>query len=416
MPSEFGSSTPPAPTGYTYAGVSGSPLSWAGERVTPDEAAGLPAVFQAIRLVSETVARLPLRVYRGVEADKRAVMDQWQWRLLCQVPNDEQSVFDFWSDVVACVESHGNAYLLKVPGAARTVEMMYVIDPNFVRPMRADELHPRFERNEIFYRLWKDGQPTDYGRSEILHIRGFTLKGGLVGLSPIQIVRHKLGAAMARSRFEGVLYENDATPPGILYTEQDLRQEQALEYARVWHQQHGGIDKQDVAVLGGGLKYQQLSIPLRDAQFIEAEEFSIADIARTFNMPKALLNAGELESTEEDARRFLNFGLSPRLDRIAKAVLADPQLFGEQGELYPEHYTKAFIRPDAVSEAQVRHLAIQDGSLLIDEARAEDGRGPLPPVPDDPNKEPGKVPQITPVGGAPNPNTQPVGKGAGEGE
>ena len=56
-------------------------------------------------------------------------------------------------------------------------------------------------------------------------------------------------------------------------------------------------------------------------------------------------------------------------------------------------------------------MQIQDGTKLVDEIRAEHGDSPLPPVPDDWTQSPGKVPQITTVGGAPNPtaSTDPAG-------
>jgi hypothetical protein len=61
------------------------------------------------------------------------------------------------------------------------------------------------------------------------------------------------------------------------------------------------------------------------------------------------------------------------------------------------------LKLDPKVKADVQHQQVQDGLRLVDELRALDGYGPLPPIPDDWAKEPGKVPQITPVGGAPNP-------------
>jgi phage portal protein BeeE len=75
-----------------------------------------PAVLTAIRLVSESIGKLPMSVYSGIGADKKPAMDSWQWRLLRERPNDEQSPFDFWYDVAVCVETHGNAYCLKEKG------------------------------------------------------------------------------------------------------------------------------------------------------------------------------------------------------------------------------------------------------------------------------------------------------------
>jgi hypothetical protein len=65
------------------------------------------------------------------------------------------------------------------------------------------------------------------------------------------------------------------------------------------------------------------------------------------------------------------------------------------------------------TKAEVQHLQIQDGLRLVDELRAADGLGPLPAVPEDWTQEPGKVPQITPVGGArtPPPAPRPAASG-----
>jgi HK97 family phage portal protein len=130
MPAEFGSSRIPSPSEY------GSWIAATGEAVTVDKAAGLPAVFNAIRLVAETTGSLPLRVYRGRGAEKRTQERTWQWQILHDMPNDEQSSFDFWSDVAASLETHGNAYIHKVKVTLGRVDAIYVIDPQIVSVQR----------------------------------------------------------------------------------------------------------------------------------------------------------------------------------------------------------------------------------------------------------------------------------------
>jgi hypothetical protein len=58
---------------------------------------------------------------------------------------------------------------------------------------------------------------------------------------------------------------------------------------------------------------------------------------------------------------------------------------------------------DPKTKAEIHRIQIQTGERLTDELRAGDGLGPLPAVPEDWTQAPGRVPQITPVGGAPNP-------------
>jgi hypothetical protein len=117
---------PPTPWG-TYGGVMGG--------TGPDAAAGVPGVLNAIWLIAETTASLPVEVWSGKLADKRLMDSSWQWKLLHDKPNEEQSPFDFWFDVTACIESRGNAYLHKVKYQGRVVAL-HVIDPDIVSVQR----------------------------------------------------------------------------------------------------------------------------------------------------------------------------------------------------------------------------------------------------------------------------------------
>jgi hypothetical protein len=99
------------------------------------------------------------------------------------------------------------------------------------------------------------------------------------------------------------------------------------------------------------------------------------------------------------------------LRRIELALAADLDLFANT-DVYPQFTTDDLLRADALTQAQVEHYQIQDGSLLPDEARAKRGQTPLPPIPEDPSQTPGMVPQVTPVGGAPNPVLAPSTNGS----
>jgi HK97 family phage portal protein len=185
-------------------------------------------------------------------------------------------------------------------------------------------------------------------------------------------------------------------PAAIIEDPAPPDQQKAKKVAAVWYQTHGDTANAGrVGVLMGGATLNRLGLSMRDAQFVEGHEFSVSEVARMFRIPASILGAGDLAEVEQDTKRFLSFGLGGRLGRIASAVKADQELFGTTS-LYPEHYTRDFIRLDAATEAEVRHKDVQSGVLLVDEARAEQGRPPLP-------DGAGQVPQITPVGGAPNP-------------
>jgi hypothetical protein len=107
-------------------------------------------------------------------------------------------------------------------------------------------------------------------------------------------------------------------------------------------------------------------------------------------------------SNEQETLKLYN-ALLPRLRKIELALRCDPDLFPDR-TLYPEFDTTQLMRTDAKTAGRGRALAGSGRDALAGRGTCPRGMGPLPAIPDDPTQEPGKVPQLTPVGGSPNPN------------
>ena len=382
---EFGSSAIPTYTQFIGATTSGVPY-------TLQAAVGIPTVGACIRLLAETIGSLPLCVYEGELADKRRALNAWQYDLLYEQPNPDCSAFDFHSDIAASIETTGNAFVRKFKGNGRVLAM-YVLDPTQV-------VVKRTEGNAKVFEYGVGGSKETLSAAQVLHIRGFTLYGGDMGLSPIAQHRAALGASLAGQSFQGNFYANDAMPPGYIAVPGLLTRDQGRDMLQEWNARHQGpANRGNMAILYNGAEIKQLTMPLADAQWIETQERSDELAARIYLGPAASLMMSGPNSpnvkTEEETMRFLNFALRPRLARIEGAFKADLDLFAGT-ELYPEFHIDDLLRADAATRAEVQHKQVQSGVLLIDEARAEEG---LPPLPDGI----GQIPQITPVGGAPNP-------------
>lgn len=383
---EFGSSAIPA-----WSRVSGR-LSHSDKLVTTDEAAGLPAVGAAIRLISETIAMLPLNVYRGQMADKRLAQG-WQWELLHDHPNPDQSAFEFWQDVAAMVESTGNAFIRKVKSRPiRRVDELYLMSDSHV-------LAKRDRGVKVFEVYGPRGEKELLTSTDVLHIKGFTIRGGEMGLTPIQLHRHRLGSALSMEEFEGRFYANDASPGVVIEVPGPPNREHAKQLQEYWESTHGGArNAHRPAILFGDAKMHPYGISLKDAEFVASQRYGVEQVALMYGIPKALMGLeGPTGNPEQDMIRFLNFGLQGRLARIERTLAADTDLFGADNP-YPEFDVSRLIRLDAATKAEVYHKQVQAGIITPDEARADEGRPPLP-------DGAGKVPQQTPVGGAPNPSS-----------
>lgn len=354
-------------------------------------ATGLPAVGAAIRLYAGTVASLTLDVFKGKEADKRKQTGAWQFGLF-EYPNDEVSRFSFFWDLESGLESCGNAFIFKsrMP-RARKIGALSILRPENMT-VRRDR-----NTNELIYEWWNGRETTRIPSENIIHVRGDTMGGGDIGYSPIQVHRMALMSQLQREQFENRHFANDARPGVALMFPQGVSKEQADEFGNLWDSRHAGAGNRGrTGVLGGGATIQTFPLSLEDQQWVESQKFSVEDVARMYGIPASMLEEGETDSPEQESLRWLKFGLGPRLMRIQKALKADPDLFGPNTQLYPEFYLDDFLRSDAVSMAQVAHEKVQSGIWLVDEARAKEG---MPPLKDGA----GQIPQITPVGGAPNP-------------
>jgi HK97 family phage portal protein len=377
-----GRGVPPSPAQY------GSVMTASGQPITATAAAGIPAVLDAVWLIAESVASIPLRVYTGRDAKKATDEASWQWVRLHDRPNDEQSAFDFWFDIAVCIETEGNAFALK-DKAGSVVRNLYLMDPNKVKVRRGKD-------NEKLFIIRNGGDQIELTAADVLHFRGPTLKGGDTGMTPLALAREMLGSTRAGYLHEGHFLRNHNAPPVVIQHPEAVDRTKAQQLLDVWMMTHSGAGVGLPAILGNGAELKPFGINMRDAQFIESRKLSVEDIARAFRIPRSMLNAEDQGDVEQETTRFLSHGLNPRLNRIRSTLLADPDFTFGFGVRYPEHYADEFIRVDAATRASVRHQDVQSGVLLPDEARADMGRPPLP-------DGLGRIPQITPVGGAPNP-------------
>jgi len=363
--------------------------SWSGEAVTQESTVGLTAVGRAIRLVSGLIASLPIGVFEGTGGDKRPRDDSPVARLL-RNPVAGMSDFDWRWDIASALEADENAYLLKAKDKRGVVRELHPVPCKYVMA------YVDRDGRKVFEVETSEGT-AKLDASSVLHVRGQTVGGGPFGVSRFNQHRDPLGSMLAAQKFEGSYFRNHARPDIALIFPEQVTQEQAREWRDFWTAQYGGAANAGQAIpLGGGADIKPIPLNMRDAQFIEAKGMNVEDVGRIMDVDPTLLGASiQGDDKTKALDLFLRVQFIWRLKRIERGLRADTDLFTVDDSLYPLFAISEMIFADALTRAQVNHYRIQDGTLLADEARAEWG---LPPLPDGQ----GQIPQITPVGGAPN--------------
>lgn len=373
-------------------------LAASGRPVSVESALGLPAFGRAVRLVAGLVGALRMGVYEGWRGQRRERSDAAVAQLLDR-PYAGMSEYDFWYDVAASLEAVENAFLLKIKGQGRVVELLPI--PWWCVDGRVDTA----TGSKRFEVMTPNGRAV-LTTSDVLHLRGHTVNGGPFGVSRVSQHCDPIGSMEAAQRFEGAYFRNYARPDLAMKFPKGITREQGNEWADNWNAMMMGPENAGKAIaIGGDVELQPIPLSLRDAQFVETRELGVQDAARIMDVDAALLGAADSvpAARKEALDVFLKVQLPPRLARITAGLRADLDLFEIGSPLYPAFEVDDLMFADPLTRAQTEHQRIQDGSALVDEIRAGRGEPPLPPLPEDWTLAPGRVPQITPTGAAPNP-------------
>ena len=360
----------------------GATQSYAGQRVTAEKALGLGSVWGAVSTISEEVGQLPLKVYRQVDGDggKVEARTHRMWRVLHDKPNSHTPADRFWSTVTTHLLLWGNAYIRKVRGADGVVEELWLIHPSEV-VIRWDSV------NRVKQWFWQPSNVTErvelFDR-DLVHIWGLS-SNGVWGDSVVSFCKNTLGTAIARDEFEGGFYQRGAVLRGVIQHPGKIGRDGLKNLKDSFNVIYGGsAASHQTAVLEEGAKFEAMSNPLSDLQFVESKQLSATEVATMFRLPPNYLGGstgGSLTyATVEMNKLDLNTrAVAPVANTIAKALSNDPGIL-PQGVLTCEFVLEATLRADAKSRAEfyTAMFGMQDGegrrALAIDEIRALENR------------------------------------------
>lgn len=232
---------------------SASPTA-AGVSVTPENSLRLTAVYGCVRVLSEAVASLPFPVYRRQERSRVRLRDDPRWRLLNEEPNPEQTAFELWQMVMTHLNLYGNGYLAIDTTGGRL--SLWPLDPRCSWP----------ERDETTLRLryrtrLANGDEAVIPPEAMIHVRGLVVAGD-VGLSPIGVARHAIGAAVATEEYAARFFANDATPRTFISLKRHMDEEKQEEFRRKWEGGHRGLKRAHLlGVVTGDADIKTVGIP-----------------------------------------------------------------------------------------------------------------------------------------------------------
>ena len=355
--------------------------STSGKNVNEFTAMQTTAVYACVRILSETLAALPLQLYRYTPGGKERVYDHPLYHLLHDEPNSEMTSFIFRETLMSHLLIWGNAYAQIIRDKLGRVQGLY--------PLRPDKMTVcRDESGQIYYIYTKtsDENPAikSYGqvplrKDEVLHIPGLGFDG-LVGYSPIAMARNAVGMTMACEEYGASFFANGASPSGVLEHPGVLKDPAKVRDS--WNAVYqGSANAHKVAVLEEGMKYQQIGIPPEEAQFLETRKFQINEIARLYRIPPHMI--GDLEKSsfnniEQQSMEFVKYTLDPWVIRWEQAMQKALFMPEEKKQFFLKFNVNGLMRGDYESRMTGYSIGRQNGWLSANDIREMEDMNPVP--------------------------------------
>lgn len=355
--------------------------STSGKNVNEFTAMQTTAVYACVRILSETLAALPLQLYRYTPGGKERVYDHPLYHLLHDEPNPEMTSFIFRETLMSHLLIWGNAYAQIIRDRLGRVQGLY--------PLRPDKMTVcRDNQEKIFYLYTKtsDENPNirPYGqvalpKEEVLHIPGLGFDG-LVGYSPIAMARNAVGMTMACEEYGASFFANGASPSGVLEHPGVLKDPAKVRDS--WNAVYRGTgNAHKVAVLEEGMKYQQIGIPPEEAQFLETRKFQLDEIARLYRIPPHMI--GDLEKSsfnniEQQSMEFVKYTLDPWVIRWEQAMQKALFLPEEKKQYFLKFNVNGLMRGDYESRMTGYSIGRQNGWLSANDIRELEDMNPVP--------------------------------------
>ena len=346
--------------------------SAAGKAVNPRTAMQMTTVYACVRVIAETVASLPLHVFRSVELGSEKATDHHLYRMLYDEPNAEMTSFQFREAAMTHLLLWGNSYSQIIRNGRGQVVGLYPLLPE---RMTVD----RDERGRLFYIYSKDGTDFLLKAEDVLHIPGLGFDG-IVGNSPIAMERNAIGLGIAAEEFGSKFFSNGANPSGVLSHPGTIKDTAGLRQS--WMDTYGGSGNAGkIAVLEENMKFERISIPNNEAQFLESRKFQVDEICRIFRVPPHLVGNLERATFSNIEHQSISFGvhtIRPWLVRIEQAMNKALLSENEKGTVFVQFNMEGLLRGDYRSRMNGYAIGIQNGFMPPHDVRQIEGLNLIP--------------------------------------
>lgn len=342
-------------------------VSSVGVTVTPDTALMVTAASCAIRLLAETVATLPILVYRRLDGGgKERATDHPIYRLLHDAPNDFQSAYDLKLKVMVDALTRDAGGLIFINRVGNEVREMIRIPPAKWSASYDDIDVPTYTISDA-------AGSRKVGAGDVIHI------SASLGKSPLTLATESVGLASALQTYAGRLMKNGPKAGALLSSKRDLTPQALRTLKEAVIAQTTGESEGGLVVVPTEVDFNPGSWSPEALELVDQRRFLIDEVARAFRTPSILLHEygrATWANSVQMRQDFLTFSVLPWLETWTGAARRALFSSEERDRFDMEFLVDDLLRADLASRADAYNKLITARVINPNEARAMEGRAP----------------------------------------
>lgn len=350
-------------------------------QVTVDEETALKigALYQGINIIGDTIASMPVYLYRDNDGFTEVFMSDPRSRVMSNMANETLSSFNLKKSLIKDVILHGNAYA-KIVQSKKEVKLYY--QPTNI-------ITPKKDSSGYYYELQSystDVNGESYQRevvddADMLVLIRNNKYNSVTGVGLLEYAKDALGLSIEESTYMLNLFRNGLSAKALLTSKTPFKREIKEQLKRDLSAFYSGsANAGKMMVLEGDIGVTPLSLTPTDIKLIENKHFTISEISRFLNIQKHLLNLDRQQGTysniTSERMMLLQNTLMPYVTMIESAMnakLLTPQEI-EQG-YYFAFDTSEMLRLTPQDQANYMTTLYKEGIVNLEEVRTTLGLG-----------------------------------------
>lgn len=343
-------------------------MSSSSVRVTHKSVIGYAPFFRGINLIANSVSGLPVNVYRRRgEDDSEVVQAHPAQKLIRRDASEVMAANTFIQTIQGHSLLFGNGYAF--------IERNERQQPIALWPLDPQNTIIRYADGELWYCSSINSTQVKLPGRNVLHIKGLS-HNGIAGYAILDIMADALGVGMAAQQFGGRFFGQGSNMSGLLMVPGSFSEEKIRNTLSAWGEMYEGVtNAHKVALLQDGAKFQQLTIPPEQAQFLETRGFEVrTTVANILGVPPHLLGdetRTSHNSLEQENRSYLVHSVNPWLieweAELQRKLLSDRER--ERGTHFIEFNREALISMEFDKKVDGVYRQMEMGLITLNEGR-----------------------------------------------